>query len=83
MNAVIRSSTRGLKFAMDWGLDTAELSREPDSVDEYAEVIGESRATAFRDQQAFRQAFPTEESPMRLIRRKEEFIPEVPFSLLS
>ena len=35
----------------------------PESVEEYAEVLDESRATAFRDQQAFRKAFPTEETP--------------------
>ena len=66
MNAGMRTTTRGLKFAMGWGLATAELGREPESVEEYAEVMGESRATAFRDQQAFRQAYPNEESPMRL-----------------
>lgn len=66
MNAGIRATTRGLKFAMGWGLATAELGREPESVDEYAEVMQESRATAFRDQQAFRKAFPNEETPTRM-----------------
>lgn len=66
MNAGIRATMRGLKFAMGWGLATAELGREPESVEEYAEVMGESRATAFRDQQAFRQAYPGEESPTRM-----------------
>ncbi len=66
MNAGIRATTRGLKFAMGWGLATAELGREPESVDEYAEVMQESRATAFRDQQAFRQAYPSEVSPTRM-----------------
>jgi hypothetical protein len=66
MNAGIRATTRGLKFAMGWGLATATLGREPESVEEYAEVMQESRATAFRDQQAFRQAYPEEENPTRM-----------------
>jgi len=67
-NAGFRAATRGLKFAMGWGLATADLGREPASVEEYAEVMQESRATAYRDLQAFRQAFPNEESPERMNR---------------
>ena len=66
MNAGMRATTRGLKFAMGWGLATAELGREPESIEEYAEVVRESRATAFRDQQAFRRAYPNEETPTRM-----------------
>ena len=55
-----------MKFAMLWGLATAELGREPGSIEEYAETLDESRATAFRDQQAFRKAFPAEVSPTRM-----------------
>jgi len=51
---------------MAWGLATAEMGREPGSVDEYAETMEESRATAFRDQQAFRKAFPAEATPYRM-----------------
>lgn len=51
---------------MGWGLATASLGREPESVEEYAEEMQESRATAFRDQAAFRKAFPNEESPLRM-----------------
>ena len=65
-NAGMRATTRGLKFALGWGLATAELGREPESFEEYAETMEESRATAFRDQQAFRKAFPTEETPTRM-----------------
>lgn len=65
-NAGIRATARGLKFALGWGLATAELGREPESVEEYAEVMSESRATAFRDQQAFRKAFPSESTPLRM-----------------
>ena len=65
-NAGIRTTARALKFAMAWGLATAELGREPVSVEEYAETVEESRATAYRDYQAFHKAFPGEESPARM-----------------
>ena len=64
--AGFRTTTRALKFALGWGLATAWMDREPESVEEYAEVLSESRATAFRDQQAFRKAFPNEVSPARM-----------------
>lgn len=67
LNAGIRGASRGLKFALGWAIVTADLGREPESVEEYAEVLDESRATAFRDQQAFRKAFPTEETPTRMV----------------
>jgi len=62
-NGGLRATSRALKFAMGWGLATAELGRPPKSLDEYAEVMEESRASAYRDQEAFRKAFPNEESP--------------------
>jgi len=65
-NSNFRTTLRGLRFAMAWGLATAELGREPGSVEEYAETMEESRATAFRAQQAFREAFPTEVTPYRM-----------------
>jgi hypothetical protein len=57
-----------LKFALEWGLATAVLGHEPRSVEEYAAVAEQSRATAFRNQQAFRDAFPLEVSPARMNR---------------
>lgn len=65
-NAGFRAAGRGLRFAWGWGLATAELGREPEGIEEYAEVMGQSRATAFRDQQAFRKAFPKETTPLRM-----------------
>ena len=62
----MRETTRALRFAMGWGLATAELGREPGTVDEYAEIMEVSRATAYRDHQAFREAFPDEKSPLRM-----------------
>ena len=44
----------------------ASEGHEPTNIEEYAEVMQESRATAFRDQQAFRQAYPDEENPTRM-----------------
>ena len=44
----------------------ASEGHEPENIEEYAEVMQESRATAFRDQQAFRQAYPDEENPTRM-----------------
>ena len=62
----VRTAARALAFALGWGLATAQLGREPASIEEYAEVAEESRATAFRHQQAFRKAFPTETTPLRI-----------------
>jgi hypothetical protein len=62
----MRATIRALKFAMSWGLATAELHREPESIEELAAVMELSRATAFRDQQAFRKCFPTEPTPGHL-----------------
>ena len=68
-NAGIITTTRALKFALGWGLFMASEKHEPTNIEEYAEVMQESRATAFRDQQAFRQAFPDEENPTRMNKR--------------
>jgi hypothetical protein len=65
-NAGIRTTERALRFAVRWGMCAAELGREPRSIEEYAELTNESRASAFRDQQAYREAFPAEDSPARM-----------------
>ena len=62
-NAGFRATLHAFHFAMGWGLATAELGREPETVDEYAEVMGLSRAKAFRDQQDWRKAFPEHDTP--------------------
>jgi hypothetical protein len=51
--------------ALLWGLATAWLGREPESVEEYAERAFISRAKAFRWQQEWREAFPDEMTPAR------------------
>lgn len=65
-NAGMRTTDRALRFAVRWGMCAAELGREPTSIEEYAELTRESRASAFRDQQAYREAFPAEENPTRM-----------------
>lgn len=65
-NAGFREGLRAFSFATEWALVTAELGREPESVEELAEHAGCSRRTAFRQQAAFRKAFPTEVSPARM-----------------
>ena len=37
--------------------------REPETVEQYAELMEVSRAKAFRDQQEWREAFPSELTP--------------------
>jgi hypothetical protein len=65
-NAGFRKTVNALKFALSWGLATAELGREPTTVDEFAQVMKLSRRTAFRDQEHFREAFPSETTPARI-----------------
>lgn len=62
----MRTTDRALRFAVRWGMCASELGREPRSIEEYAELTSESRASAFRDQQAYREAFPAEKSPARM-----------------
>jgi hypothetical protein len=68
-NAGYRDALVAMEFAMNWGMCTVALDREPESIDEYADETGVSRATAFRHQQAFRRAFPMLEGPTELNRR--------------
>ncbi len=65
-NAGLRTTLKALRFAMMWGLASATLGHEPQSIEEFAEFWEDSRATAFREQQAFRKAFPTETTPTRM-----------------
>jgi hypothetical protein len=62
----MRTTERALRFAIRWGMCSAELGRPPKSIEEYAELTNESRASAFRDQQAYREAFPEESTPTRM-----------------
>ena len=68
-NAGFRDGLRAIQFAMEWGFTSAFLGRDPETIDEYAEVAEVSRAKAFRDQQAFRKAFPDLDGPRDFIDR--------------
>ena len=65
-NAGLKTTMRALHFAFRWGMVSAVLGGQPESVDQYAEVTQTPRATAFRLQRAFREAFPTEDTPDRI-----------------
>jgi hypothetical protein len=65
-NSNFRTTIRALQFVMAWGLATVELGQEPQSIEEFAETMKMSRRTAFRNQEAFRQAYPTEGTPARM-----------------
>ena len=61
-NAGIGLGSRGVMWAFSWAIVREVLQREP-TVDEVAEWWGQPRRTAFRDQSAFRKAFPTLKTP--------------------
>lgn len=52
-----------LKFVAIWGLTTEKLGREPRVIEDICEVVPYRRATAFKWQTAFRDAFPEYQTP--------------------
>ena len=62
----IRRGAKVLAFMIAWDLVRQELGHEP-SVEEYAEWWRTSIRTAYREQALFRDAFPGEENPARLM----------------
>lgn len=64
-NGGFRQSFRALAWAQSWIYVEVALGREP-TVDEVAEWWGQSRRTAFREQAAFRECFPTLDNPAPL-----------------
>lgn len=62
----IWKGTATVAFMICWFSTVRELDREP-TVEEYAETWGVSRRTAFREQERFRQAFPGEQTPTRIM----------------
>src|SRR4051794_18566436 len=53
-------------FLVCWAVAEEALGHPP-TLDEYADWWNESRATAFREQARFREAFPGETTPQRLV----------------
>lgn len=64
-NGGFRKAIKALSWAHSWIYVEVALGREP-SVDEVAEWWNESRRTAFREQAAFRECFPTLANPAPL-----------------
>lgn len=61
-NAGTRTVLRAINWAYCWAVVRESLGREP-TVEEVAEWWSASRRSAFRDQAAFREAFPMLDSP--------------------
>jgi hypothetical protein len=57
---------QALMFIACWWIATADLGRNPETVDEYGEWWLMSRSQAFREQQTFRRAFPEYATPTEL-----------------
>lgn len=57
---------RVLAFMVAWDVVRRELDREP-TLEEYGDWWRQSRATSFREQKLFREAFPGEVTPTRLL----------------
>src|SRR5919205_295819 len=62
----MRRGARVLAFMIAWDVVRKELGREP-SIEEYGEWWRTSVRTAYREQALFRDAFPGEENPARLM----------------
>ena len=61
----LRTGVRALTWAHEWEVASTALGHAP-TVEEVAEYWGLTRRTAFREQAAFREAFPSVDSPMSL-----------------
>jgi hypothetical protein len=60
---------RGAKvvaFIVMWGIAEEALGHSP-TLEEYADWWHESRSTVFREQARFREAFPSETTPQRIV----------------
>lgn len=62
----LRKAMKVLSFMVAWDHARDQLGYEP-TIDQYAEWWKESAATAYRHQQVFREAFPGETTPSRLL----------------
>lgn len=58
-------------FVEAWGISRRRLGRTP-TVEEYAADWGIDRATAFREQQLFRETFPKLKTPDPILDKLEE-----------
>jgi hypothetical protein len=61
-NAGMRKTLKAINWAYCWAVVRESLNRDP-TVEEVADWWNSSRRSAFRDQAAFREAFPNLDSP--------------------
>lgn len=66
-NAGVRKALQSLTFMAAWDVARRSLRRETLTLDEYADWWKVNRRTAFREQERFREAFPGEKTPDRLL----------------
>jgi hypothetical protein len=59
-------SMKVVTFIVSWGI-ACEAIGQPLTLEEYADWWKESRSTAFREQAVFREAFPGETTPQRIV----------------
>ena len=69
-NAGMRKAISGLDWAYCWGVARESIGHDP-SVEEVADWWRQSHRTAYRNQAAFRRAFPTLVTPARIFENAE------------
>ncbi len=62
----LRNSMRVMTYMVSWQIAREDLGYEP-TAEQYGQWWKESPATAYREQALFRQAFPNESNPARLL----------------
>lgn len=60
-----------------WGVCSKKLGRPPVNVEEYADWWNKTRATAYREQQLFREALPMHETPTAICEWLQETDPAI------
>jgi len=62
----VRSGFKAVTYMVAWQIVRDDLGHDP-TVAQYADWWRESQATAYREQALFREAFPEERTPARLL----------------
>jgi Zn-dependent peptidase ImmA (M78 family) len=63
----MRRAFKTLAFMAAWDVAREKMRRDAISLQEYAEYWNVSRSASFREQATFREAFPDEDTPERLL----------------
>ena len=69
-NAGIRKGSAGIVWAWCWGITREAIGHDP-TIEEVAKWWGQSERNAYREQAAFRQAFPMLDSPIPFVDHPE------------